>query len=134
MSGISGITVGTLLEINNNPGDLKILIFKESEESGKYGFFVSRGPGHKYKVLIVTIPFAGTIVEVVEEVKKILTETHSWVTKLLSDKESPITQILNPSGHVDVSKTLNPEMIDKIVYELKKHQVADTRFLPSTTR
>lgn len=122
---MSGISASTALEINNHPDDLQVSIFNE-KESDKYGIIVSRGPGHNYKLLISTSPFAGTIEQAIVEVKNLLTGIHSWATKELSDKDSVITQIINPSGQVDVSQTLNHDLIDRILGELLEHRVADT--------
>lgn len=124
MSGISAVTA---LEINNHPDDLQVSIYNVNEKgSSNYGFIVCRGPGHNYKLLVTTTPFASTIAQAVDEVKNLLTGVHSWATKELSDKDSPITQIVNPGGEVDASQTLNPDLIDKILAELLQNQVADT--------
>lgn len=130
MSGISALTA---LEINNHPDDLQVSIFNE-KESGKYGFIVCRGPGHNYKLLISTSPFADAIEEIVQEIKNLLTGIHSWATKELSDKDSVFAQMINPSGQVDVSQTLNPELINRILSELQQHQVADTHRMFATTK
>lgn len=123
---MSGITVVTALEINNHPEDLYIQIGQETE-AGMYAFSLSRGRGHNYKLLISTSPFAETIEQVVEEVKKLLSGIHLWATKELENKESLASQICNPGGMpVDISKTLNPDLIQRILSELQKNQVADT--------
>lgn len=131
---MSGISATTALEINNHPGDIQVSIYKVKEGDWKYGIIVCRGPGHSYKLLISTSPFADTVEQAVEEVKNLLTGIHSWATKELSDIGNPITQILNPSGCVDVSQTLNPDLINKILNGLRQHQVADTHHMITTTR
>jgi len=122
----------TALEINNHPNDLYIEIGQEVEE-GKYSIELSRGPGHNFKLLINTIPFAETIDEAVDEVKNLLSLIHSATTSELQSKESIVAQIINPGGcAVDVSKTLNPDLIDRILDELRKNQVANTRNMFAT--
>ena len=122
---MSGISASTALEINNHPDDLQVSIFNE-KESDKYGIIVSRGPGHDYKLLISTSPFADTIDQAVEEVKNLLNGIHLWATKELRNTESLITQMINPDGQVDVSQALNLDLINRILDELRQHQVAST--------
>lgn len=129
------ISAVTALEINNHPDDLQVSIYNVEEKGiSKYGIIVCRGPGHNYKLLVTSIPFASTIAQAVDEVKNLLTGIHLWATETLSDSDSPIAQIVNPSGQVDVSQTLNPDLISRIIDELCKHQVADTSRLLITTR
>jgi len=116
----------TAMEINNHPNDLYIQIGQEVQD-GKYAFALSRGPGHNFKLLISTIPFAETLDEAVEGVKNLLNGIHEVTTKELHNKESILANIINPGGHeIDVSYTLNPNLINMILDELLKNHVANT--------
>lgn len=46
-----GLTRLTVLEIYTNPTDLEFTI---AESGGKHGVMVTRGPGHKFKLLLTT--------------------------------------------------------------------------------
>lgn len=129
---MAGITALTAMEINNHPYDLQILIFQINEE-GKYAFVVNRGPTHNYKLLISTTPFAETVPQVVREIKNLLEGIHLWATNELKNGESLLTQIINPSGQVDISKTLNSELINKIIEVLQQKQIADTHLMFAIT-
>ncbi|HAS84903.1 MAG TPA: hypothetical protein DCS23_02415 [Candidatus Yonathbacteria bacterium] len=123
---MSGISMLTAMEINNHPNDLYIQIGREVQDD-KYAFMLSRGKEHNFKLLIITIPFAETIDEAVEEVKNLLNGIHEAATKELQNKESILANIINSGGHeVDVSKTLNHNLISMILDELRKNHIVNT--------
>ena len=125
-----GISLMTALEINNHPSDLYVQIGKP-QGSEQYAIQVSRGPGHSYKMLISSQPFADTVEQAVEQVKALLKGIHSAAEDQMNDAESPTTKIL--SGVTDRSKTLTPDLIDRIIAELREHQYADTSQMLATT-
>lgn len=122
---MSGITLITALEIFTNPKDLQISIGKKG--NSKYMFVVSRGPDHNFKPLISTTPFAETVDIAVEEIKKLLEMIQLASLKQMKDRDSFLTQVLNPNGtDLDMSKLLNTDLINYIINELKQRQVANT--------
>ena len=121
-----GISVSTALEIFTNPSDLEISIGQE-KSGGKFAIFISRGPGHDFKILLSSQPFAESTEAAVKAVGEILESIRKAATDTLGDKENPLTQILNPDGQaIDQSKALNPDLIRRILEELRKHKRAGT--------
>ena len=121
-----GISVSTALEIFTNPSDLEISI-GQGKGGGKFSIFISRGPGHDFKILLSSQPFAESTEAAVKAVGEILESIRKAATDTLGDKENPLTQILNPDGQaIDQSKALNPDLIRRILEELRKHKRAGT--------
>lgn len=118
------ISMLTALEIFTNPNDLEIVI---GTDGGKYGFAITRGPGHHYKVILDTSGFAETRAATVEVIKITLDSIRETLTRDLSDQGSVPSQYLNPDGQeIDQSKVLNPDLIGRILDELRQHQTAST--------
>ncbi len=116
----------TALEIHTNPRDLEFTIGKD-KQSGKFAFEIFRGPGHQYKALLTTKPFAKSQDEVIATIKEILEGITELSEKELPNPDSPISQILNPDNQeIDPSNTLNQEFIDQIIEELRRNQKAST--------
>ena len=121
-----GISMSTSLEVFTNPSDLEISIGQE-KSGGKYAIFISRGPGHDFKILLSSQPFAESMEAAVKAVGEILESIRQAATNTLGDKENPISQILNSGGQeIDQSKALNPDLIQRILEELRKHKRAGT--------
>lgn len=117
----------TVLEIFTNPYDLEISIGRENKDSGKYALFISRGPGHNFKLMLNSIPFAETTEEVVQEIKKILEIVVKAAVKEFQERASVLSLYLNPDGEtIDQSKVLTAELIIRILEELRTRQVAST--------
>jgi len=113
-------------EIFTNPYDLEIIIGK-IKGNDKYAFAISRGPGHNFKLLIDSEPFAETSEEAVKVVKEFLDSIQQFVTKEANDPKSLISTFLNPDNEeIDESKILTPDLINKIAEDLQKKQVAST--------
>lgn len=123
---MAGISRATALEIFTNPTDLEFTISQE-EGGRKFAVGIYRGPGHNYKPMLTSEPFAKTLDEAVETVKVILEAIVKTETEGLNDQRSLVTQILNPDNRpVDQSKVLNAELIARIVDELRLHKKAST--------
>ncbi len=126
----SGISRGTALEIFSNPRDLEIRIDQE-EKSDKYFIVISRGPGHNFKLLLDSEPFTDNfevILEVVENSLKLIEQT---TTKELEEAKDPlyqvVNQVFNPQKKtIDRTKTLNSDLIKKIMSELRENKIANT--------
>jgi len=128
----SGISMFTAMEIFTNPHDLEITVAKEGR-SGKFAFAISRGPGHRFKRMLSSRPFAETLENVVFWTKVVLEGIRQTVIKEFEDNGSLLSQHLNPDGQtIDQSKVLNPDLINRIVNELRKHQTASTYRMPAT--
>ena len=122
---MSGISKSTALEIFTNPRDLEIRI--EQKSGGKYAVAISRGPSHNFKIMLSSQPFTEKLEGAVEVVKEILESIRSTITKELVDTKSVLSQHLNPDGKaISQSKVLNLDLINRIVSELRQHQIAST--------
>ncbi len=119
-----GLSMLTALEIFTNPRDLEIII---GSDAGKYGFAITRGPGHDHKVMVETNVFAKTQEDAVEAIKGTLESICEALKRDFADLKSFPSQYLNPDGQeIDPSKVLNPDLINRIIDELRQHQVAGT--------
>ncbi|MEI8337712.1 MAG: hypothetical protein WCF92_01020 [bacterium] len=116
----------TALEIFTNPNDLEIIIGqKKAGDKFEIGFF--RGPGHRFKPMLTSEPFAEKLEDAVEAIKGILESICEALTKEFSDQKSLPSQYLNPEGHkINQSKVLNTDLINRILEELRQHKVAST--------
>jgi len=124
-----GITRLTALEIFTNPNDLRLSVVREEGkgESGKYAILITRGPGHSFKLLLSSQPFAATVDEAARDIGEILEFIRQNATKDLERPDDGLAQFLNPGGQpVDQSRVLNEELIDRILIELRAHRFADT--------
>ncbi len=123
MSGISRLTA---LEIFTNPSDLEIVIGQE-KSNGKYAIAIMRGPGHRFKMMLDSEPFTENFEDALKAVKETLETIQQAMTKELEDPENLVTQFLNPDNQaLDQSKALNPDLINRIMDELRQHKVAST--------
>jgi hypothetical protein len=130
MSGISRLTA---LEIFTNPNDLEIVIGQE-KSSGKYAIAIMRGPGHNFKMMLDSESSIENFEDAFRAVKETLETIQQAMTKELGDPENLVTQFLNPDSQViDQSKTLNPDLINRIMDELRRHKVASTYKMKAVT-
>ena len=121
-----GISMRTASEIFTNPDDLEIMIGQE-REGAKFAIGIFRGPGHNFKPMLESQPFAENIEDAREEVKGPLESRREALTKDFADQKSLLSQYLNPDGlEIDQSKVLNPALISRILDELRQHRVAST--------
>jgi hypothetical protein len=121
-----GLSWITALEMFTNPGDLEIAIGR-ANEGEKFSLNICRGPGHHYKPMITSTPYFDTVEEAIKEVKRILGDTHKALMKDFEERGSFPAQYLKPDGQgIDPEKVLNPELIERILAELREHQVAST--------
>lgn len=123
---MAGISLLTALEIVTNPMDLKIVVNKD-EGTGKYEIEIMRGPGHNFKLLISSDPFANNPEDASKEVKRILEALLQHVIKQLENPTSLVSCSLKPNGQaIDEKKILNSDLINRIVDELRHHRIAST--------
>ena len=116
----------TALEIFSNPRDLEIFVGKD-RDSGKFAVCIFRGPGHDFKPLITSKPFAETLESVITKTEEILEIILQISTDEFCNKESLIARILNPDGQdTDQFDVLDHDLIVRIIEELRQHQVAST--------
>jgi len=121
-----GISRISALEIFTNSSDLEITIGQE-KGGGKFLIGIFRGPGHNFKPILTSGPFAEKFEDAVEAIGNTLTSIHDVVVKEFSNPSSIPSQYLNPGGHeIDQSKILNPDLISRILNELRQHKVAST--------
>jgi len=121
-----GLSVITALEIFTNPNDLEIVIGRENGD-GKYLVVITRGPGHNFKLMLDSAPFAVTLEDAVESVKGILEATVEFGMKELTNKNSFVAHVSNPGCEpIDQTKVMNPGLINQILDELRQHRVAST--------
>ena len=121
-----GLSMITALEIFTNPGDLEITIGQE-KEGAKFAVGIFRGPGHNFKPILTSQPFAESEEEAIKAVGEILRTVHGTITKEFENWASLASQYLNPDGQeIDQSKILNQDLIARILDELRQHRVAST--------
>ena len=121
-----GISMITALEIFTNPSDLEITV-GQSEPGKKFTIGIFRGPGHNFKPMLTSEPFAENLEGAVEAVSEVLESIHEAMVKDFADRGSIPSQYLNPEGlEIDQSKVLNPDLIARILVELRQHQTAST--------
>ena len=121
-----GISMITALEIFTNPGDLEITIGQE-KGGGKFAIGIFRGPGHNYKSVLTSQPFAETQEDAIKAVEETLQTVHEAITKESENRGSLASQYLNPDGQeIDQSKVLNQELIARILGEIRQLQKAST--------
>jgi hypothetical protein len=119
----------TALEIFTNPADLEIIIGQD-KEGAKFAVGIFRGPGHNFKPMLTSQPFAEKLEDAVEAIKRTLELIHEVLTKDCEDRKSLpslSSQCLNPDGlEIDLFEVLNLELITRILEELRRHRVAST--------
>ncbi len=101
-----GVTIITALEIAGNAEDLQ---FSIPEKGGKFGILITRGPGHRFKVML-----DGPLV--------------------LESREKAIAiiknEVLDPVAHhiakEELESRLTPEVIEKILADLRATGTAQT--------
>jgi hypothetical protein len=121
-----GISMITALEIFTNPEDLEITISQE-KEGAKFAIGIFRGPGHNFKPMLTSQPFAEKFEDAIEAVKGMLESICAVLTKDFADQKSLSSRYLNPDGQqIDQSKVLNPGLISRILDELRQHRLAST--------
>jgi hypothetical protein len=121
-----GISALTALEIFTNPSDLEITI-GQAKPGDKFAIGIFRGPGHNFKPMITSRPFAENTEDAVETIKEILELIHGAMMRDFADRKSLPSQYLNPDGlEIDQSKILNQDLINCILDELRQHKIAST--------
>lgn len=130
------MTAITAFEIYSHPRDLCVVL-GQHRENGLWGFTITRGPGHQYKLLIEAKPYADDEEKAIKDVKKALEDVVEWVLKVREDQEGQ-------GGHegaaveysdgsrqiVEGEEGLNAQTIEWIIEKLRSGGVADTSNMP----
>lgn len=120
-----GISMITAVEIYTNPKDLEFRIGQERHD-GLFAFTVTRGPGHDFRLLLSTRPFAQTEEEIIDAIGEILVGIHESAPKELEGMSNRLGFLCSDQTAVDSTNVLSPELITRILEELRQHQVAST--------
>ena len=121
-----GISMLTALEIFTNPHDLEISIGQE-KEGAKFAIGIFRGPGHNFKCMLTSQPFAETREDAIKAIEGTLQTVHEAVTREFKNSGSLASQYLNPDGQeINQSKVLNQNLIARILEELRAHGKTST--------
>jgi hypothetical protein len=111
-----GLSFITAVEILAHPRDLSIHVF---ERDDRYGFCITRGPGHAFKPLL-TVGQCKTLHDALHEAKRLLQsiatneELKNWEpAKLFRDTN-------------EASGLLTSEIVDRIISDLRTHRSAAT--------
>lgn len=121
-----GVSMITALEIFTNPSDLEITIGQE-KKGAKFSIGIYCGPGHNFKSMLTSQPFAEKLEDAVNAVDEILQFVYEVIMKQFKDSGSFASQYLNPDGNsIDQSKVLNQDLIARILEELRVHRKAST--------
>lgn len=125
-----GISALTALEIFSNPRDLHVAV---GETDGKFAFMISRGPGHDFKPILSSRPFAENVPAVIGSIKEILESVCNYCRGALSDPGNTITRMLNPGGRpIDEVSVLTQSIIDWMVGEIAlKNEVCTSEMSPT---
>ena len=92
-----------------------------------------RGPGHRGKLLIDSEPTIEKFEDALEAVKTILEGIQQFMTKEFEDPKSLVSQFLKSDDQIiDHSKTLNPDLINRIMDKLRKRKIASTYKMKAT--
>ena len=122
-----GVSMITGLEIYTQPDDLQFVVGESEREKGKYGILISRGPGHRFKILISTPCAFDSREAAVGAVLDLLAAVCEAAKKELGNPSSFIAAIVNPNGRpVEDANVLTQERIEKIVEDLRAGRVANT--------
>jgi len=102
-----GLTRLTVLEIYTNPADLE---FQIAESGGKYAVMVTRGPGHRFKLLLTT--------EAVFEKREIAIDSiRAVLDAALSEGKQAFSE---------QTGALNQENVNRILHELAEKSSCST--------
>lgn len=104
---------GTKLEIFTNPYDLEITV-AQSGTGGRFSLCLSRGPWHRFKVMLTCVDFACSLDEGARSVGELLKVIHESVTKV------------NPPGMYDNSDALTQSVIEQVVTDILNTGTAST--------
>lgn len=130
---MSGIRVLTALEIYTNPDDLEIVIVKDAQ-SEKFALGVSRGPGHNFKPLLSSKPFAKDIDSAIDAVRRTLEAIQEFATTALGEETDVATRYLILHKEEDKQQqTLDAARINRILEQLRAHEKASTYAMPAIT-
>lgn len=121
MSGISRITA---LEIFSQPDDLEFVIF---EKGGLFGFLITRGPGHNFKLIISTSPYAADLAQAIRGVDTTLEHVCSYATAEVGNSGSLVAAFMNPDNRpVDDANGLSALYRERIIADLTSKRTAST--------
>jgi hypothetical protein len=102
-----GLSRLTVLEIYTNPADLE---FQIAESDGKYAVMVTRGPGHKFKLLLTTEAVFEKCEVAIDSIRAVLDATLREGRQAFSE---------HPGA-------LNQENVDRILRELAEKSFCST--------
>ena len=85
-----GITRLTLYEIAGNPDDIVATHSGPDKKTGKYVGWITRGPRHRYKLLISTNPIFDTPKEAKKAMQEIIEWTKNFTEKDLQNPDNPL--------------------------------------------
>lgn len=121
---MSGIQRFTALEIFTNPDDLELSIF--GNKSG-WGLMITRGPDHRFKILITQNPVFPNSAQAIQAISNILRSICTSMTQELNNSESFIAKVFNSGGlSIDDANVLSGEYRERICRDLASYHVART--------
>lgn len=129
---MAGLTAVTGIEIYTQPDDLQISIPREGED-GNYAILITRGPGHRFKLLASTEFVFDTLEVALENVREALLAICQKGMEELTNQSSLIGRIVNPNNlPVERMKVLTAARVEQIVEALRRSGVASTYELAAT--
>lgn len=119
------MTAQTGLEIFTQANDLQIII---GESEGKHAVVLSRGPGHRFKLLLSSEPVFDTRDDAVESIIEVLKFTCEKAKETLTDPTNILASIVNPANLSveQMQNVLTDEHLRRIEEELRANGVANT--------
>lgn len=130
------MTAVTAFEIYSHPRDLCVVLGQHGGK-GLWGFTISRGPGHGYKLLIEAKPYADDKEKVIKHVKKVLESLVEWVlnpdegqTGQEGQEGAAVGNSDNSGQIAEGAECLDDRTIEWIVEKLQSEVIADTSKMP----
>lgn len=121
-----GVSMLVAMEVFTQPNDLMITITDPDDEE-KIAFVISRGPGHRFKMLLSTVPIFESREAAIKAVESILHGICESSREAFMDPKSTWGDMFNPGQKpIDESAVLNEERLAKIMEDLQAGNSAIT--------
>lgn len=121
---MSGIRRVTAFEIFTNPHDLE---FRIPEVDGKWAIIITRGPGHRFRMMLSSEPVFPNKKEAVDGVRNTLDLVRQACTQELSDPSSFAAQRMNPDNKsLEEAIVLTAAMQEHIIQDLQEKNASST--------
>ncbi len=91
-----GLSRLTAYEIAGNSDDIIATFGGPDKKTGKFLGWITRGPGHNYKLLFNTNPVYDSAEEAKGAMQTLIETIKDWVAQDLKKPDNPLKEFLNP--------------------------------------